>query len=248
MFTLLNENEKNTYSDKIKFLKDNQIGLWDVCYSCKRKGSLDSNINDETPNQITDILKKHPTIDTVIFNGQKSRQYYLKYFHYLKGLKYHCLPSTSPANASMKFREKLVKWDNIIRKNENLHSSIKKYIEKYKTPKNKIVSSDRKNRIYPKIKQLKQKPGIDENFIKVVARFDKNLSSKWKIFVDNTIHWYQMDILLLHPVKGFISIHFLNEFKITEKPALHQMLSRKQKFSKMLNSYFLKISRSLLKI
>ena len=74
MFTLLNENEKNTYSDKIKFLKDNQID-WDVCYSCKRKGTtlfLDSNINDETPNQITDILKKHPTIDTVIFNGQKS--------------------------------------------------------------------------------------------------------------------------------------------------------------------------------
>ena len=30
----------------------------------------DSNIKDETPNQIIDFLQRHPSIETIIFNGQ----------------------------------------------------------------------------------------------------------------------------------------------------------------------------------
>ena len=115
IFNLLKVTEKNTYSEKIELVKEKQIALWDVCYSCRREGSLDSNIKDETPNQIPDFLKKHPSIEIIIFNGQKAREKYLKYYDYIKELEYHCLPSTSPANTSMNFQEKLVKWGNSIK-------------------------------------------------------------------------------------------------------------------------------------
>jgi hypoxanthine-DNA glycosylase len=111
IFNLLKTDEKNTYSEKIKLIKKNRIALWDVCYSCTREGSLDSNIKDETPNQILDFLQRHPSIETIIFNGQKAREKYLKYFDYIDGVEYFCLPSTSPANTSMNFQEKLVKWN-----------------------------------------------------------------------------------------------------------------------------------------
>jgi len=115
IFNLLKVTEKNTYSEKIELVKEKQIALWDVCYSCRREGSLDSNIKDESPNQIPDFLKRYPSIEIIIFNGQKSREKYLKYFDYIEGLEYHCLPSTSPANTSMNFQEKIVKWSHAIK-------------------------------------------------------------------------------------------------------------------------------------
>ena len=115
IFNLLKVAEKNTYSEKIVLVNEKKIALWDVCSSCRREGSLDSNIKDETPNQITNFLLKHPSIETIIFNGQKAREKYLKYFDVIEELEYHCLPSTSPANTSMNFQEKLVKWGNSIK-------------------------------------------------------------------------------------------------------------------------------------
>ena len=47
--------EKETpinYNDKKVFLNSLKIGLWDVAKSAIRKGSLDSNIKDERPNNI----------------------------------------------------------------------------------------------------------------------------------------------------------------------------------------------------
>ena len=114
IFNLLKVSEKNTYSEKIELVEEKKIALWDVCYSCTREGSLDSNIKDETPNQILDFLKRYQSIETCIFNGQKAREKYLKHFDYIEELEYHCLPSTSPANASMNFQEKLVKWNHAI--------------------------------------------------------------------------------------------------------------------------------------
>jgi len=114
IFNLLKSDEKSTYLEKISLVTENQMALWDVCYSCTREGSLDSNIKDETPNQILDFLKRYKSIEICIFNGQKAREKYLKYFDYIEELKYHCLPSTSPANTSMNFQEKLVKWGNSI--------------------------------------------------------------------------------------------------------------------------------------
>ena len=115
IFNLLKEDEKSTYLEKISLVTENQIALWDVCYSCTREGSLDSNIKDETPNQIPDFLNRYQSIEICIFNGQKAREKYLKHFDYIEGLEYHCLPSTSPANTSMNFQEIIVILGNSIK-------------------------------------------------------------------------------------------------------------------------------------
>ena len=67
LFHLFNTNIEDNYNDKVKFLLINKIALWDVCRSCYRKGSLDSNIQKENPNNILKLLKKHRSINKIIF-------------------------------------------------------------------------------------------------------------------------------------------------------------------------------------
>ena len=55
---LINSEIPDTYQNKKQFLHDNRIGLWDVIKNAKREGSLDSNIKNETPNEINKILEK----------------------------------------------------------------------------------------------------------------------------------------------------------------------------------------------
>ena len=45
------------YQEKLRILLKNKIALWDVIQSCERNGSLDSNIQNETPNDIRNLLK-----------------------------------------------------------------------------------------------------------------------------------------------------------------------------------------------
>ena len=52
IFQLFDSHEQLEYEAKIAFLKEKNIALWDVLYSCHREGSLDSNIKDEEPNKI----------------------------------------------------------------------------------------------------------------------------------------------------------------------------------------------------
>ena len=103
------------YSLKLKTLLDNNIALWDTIKSCKRFGSLDSDIQNETPNDIRKLLEKYPNIKAIYLNGNKSYSAFTKYFPDLSE-KYPCykMPSTSPANARYSL-EKLVKeWEVII--------------------------------------------------------------------------------------------------------------------------------------
>ena len=60
------------YDLKLKTLLKNNIALWDTIKSCKRDGSLDSDIQNETPNDIRKLLKKYPNIKTICLNGNKS--------------------------------------------------------------------------------------------------------------------------------------------------------------------------------
>ena len=46
------------YSEKLQILLNNNIALWDTIKSCNRIGSLDSDIQNETPNDIRKLLKK----------------------------------------------------------------------------------------------------------------------------------------------------------------------------------------------
>ncbi len=88
------------YETKLQILLNNNIALWDTIKSCKREGSLDSDIENEKPNDIRKLLKKYPNIQTIYLNGNKSYSAFKKYFpDFLE--KYTCnkMPSTSPANA-----------------------------------------------------------------------------------------------------------------------------------------------------
>ena len=99
------------YNLKLKTLLDNNIALWDTIKSCKRAGSLDSDIQNETPNNIRELLKNYPNIKTICLNGNKSYSAFKKYFPDLSE-KYNCkkMPSTSPANAKYSLDKLVEDW------------------------------------------------------------------------------------------------------------------------------------------
>ena len=100
-----------TYDLKLKTLLKNSIALWDTIKTCKREGSLDSDIQDETPNDIKGLLKNYPNIKTICLNGNKSYSAFKKYFPDLLE-KYNCpkMPSTSPANARYSLDKLIEEW------------------------------------------------------------------------------------------------------------------------------------------
>ena len=103
------------YETRLQILLNSNIALWDTIKSCKREGSLDSDIQNEKPNDIRKLLKTYPNIETICLNGNKSYTAFKKYFPDLLEI-YTCykMPSTSPANARyslenlVKEREKMV--------------------------------------------------------------------------------------------------------------------------------------------
>ncbi|MFV8328114.1 DNA-deoxyinosine glycosylase [Flavobacterium sp. ZS1P14] len=110
MYTILGHQLiSEIFEDKIQLLQDNKIGLWDVLGNCERKGSLDIHIKNHTENDFETLFKEFPAITKIIFNGKESHKYFLKKFGQIKGITYHVMPSTSPAN-TMSFENKLKIW------------------------------------------------------------------------------------------------------------------------------------------
>ena len=103
------------YDLKLKTLLKNNIALWDTIKSCKREGSLDSDIQNETPNDIKGLLKNYPNIKTICLNGNKSYSAFKKYFPDLLE-KYNChkMPSTSPANARYSLDILIKEWSRVL--------------------------------------------------------------------------------------------------------------------------------------
>ena len=96
---------------KRQWLIANKVALMDIIYSCNRKGSLDSDITDVTPNNIEQVLNT-ANIRAIFCNGRKSFYTAQKTYPHLT---FYYLPSTSPANAG--------KW------NEEEWMKIKEYLE-----------------------------------------------------------------------------------------------------------------------
>ncbi|MDC7225799.1 MAG: DNA-deoxyinosine glycosylase [Spirochaetales bacterium] len=101
------------YTERLTMLQCGRIALWDVIASCRREGSLDTNIREENPNTIPELLAEYPGIKAVFFNGQKAgesfRRSFGKDFFDQCGLFSAVLPSSSPANTSG-FERKLESW------------------------------------------------------------------------------------------------------------------------------------------
>jgi len=101
------------YQQKVELLNKNKIGLWDVAHSARREGSLDSNIKDESPNDIEKLLDNYSSIKVIGFNGKKSEKIFYKYFNEKPNIKYLYLPSTSPANMAISFEDICNRWSEL---------------------------------------------------------------------------------------------------------------------------------------
>jgi hypoxanthine-DNA glycosylase len=109
------------YVQRVETIQQAGIALWDVLQHCARAGSLDADIiaSSEIPNDIPGLLREHPTIRAVAFNGGKAEQAFRKHIrpqlsaNQLEALAWLPLPSTSPANASISKAEKLKRWMEI---------------------------------------------------------------------------------------------------------------------------------------
>ena len=90
------------YLLSLKLLKTSHIALWDICHSCIRKTSADSEIKDIEPNDIQELLNRYKNIEKVICNGRTSQNTMQKYFPNIQTV--YC-PSTSSANAQFSLEQ-----------------------------------------------------------------------------------------------------------------------------------------------
>ena len=65
MAALCGQELPDAYQHRKAMLLETRIALWDVCRRCERDGSLDSNISNEEPNRIGELLRHYPQIRTI---------------------------------------------------------------------------------------------------------------------------------------------------------------------------------------
>ncbi|MGR9085868.1 MAG: DNA-deoxyinosine glycosylase [Gammaproteobacteria bacterium] len=107
----------DSYPLRKQKLIENGVAVWDVLQGCQRQGSLDANISMKSIrlNNFAEFFDRYGRIERVFFNGGMAEAVYTRYILpdmalRLKALEYVRLPSTSPANASFNFKEKLEAW------------------------------------------------------------------------------------------------------------------------------------------
>ena len=104
-FRILNGGE--AVSDRKALLLHHGIGLWDALSACDRQGSLDSAIKNPAPNDFS----RFPQIRLYLFNGRKAFALFKRFNGALLSAENHLvLPSTSPANASVREDDKFKAW------------------------------------------------------------------------------------------------------------------------------------------
>lgn len=110
MFGIFNKNVPAAYEKRIELLRKKKIALWDVLKNCHREGSLDEDILNEVPNDFPALFEQYPNIKVIVFNGNNPYKYFKKYIGLKTGHAYHIMPSTSPANRTKRFEQKLELW------------------------------------------------------------------------------------------------------------------------------------------
>jgi len=119
MAQLLQMKPDASYEKRVQSIKEARVAVWDVLHSCVREGSLDARIEAGTqvPNDFRAFFRTHRQITHVFFNGAKAeacvKQHVLQQLDDIP-LSYLRLPSTSPANASSTYADKLDKWGAIL--------------------------------------------------------------------------------------------------------------------------------------
>ena len=103
------------YARRVQMLRRSGVALWDVCAAAVRPGSLDGAIEPASvqPNDIAAFLASHPAIALVCFNGAKAGELFDRHVAASRSVRRLLLPSTSPANATLGFGDKLQRWSVI---------------------------------------------------------------------------------------------------------------------------------------
>ena len=113
-------NFEGNYQSRVRQVSRLPLILWDTLKACHRPGSLDSNIQKHAieANDIGGLVERYTEIRAIAFNGSASE----KYFRQLvignmplnRDIELIKMPSTSPANASIKYEQKLVAWRRLL--------------------------------------------------------------------------------------------------------------------------------------
>ena len=123
------EGEDTNYDERITALADKGIVLWDVYKKAVRtkNGKPTSSDNDIKNGEFADIaslLGAYPSIQKILFNGQKAEKAFLKYRKAINSqmekIAFHCLPSTSPANATISRETKKRAWARVLLPSETI--------------------------------------------------------------------------------------------------------------------------------
>ena len=104
-----------SYDERCTLITSAGYGLWDVLASCERPGSLDGNIvrESEVPNQIPALLGRHPETQLIVCNGRTAETLFKRHIQKRVTVSLPsvvCLPSTSPAMASLSLQDKFERW------------------------------------------------------------------------------------------------------------------------------------------
>lgn len=93
------------------------VGIWDVLAQCRRAGSLDADIRDAVPNDISGLLAQYPGIERIVFNGKGAQKLFARHVSPTFNGLCRCAtaPSTSPAY-TLAFGQKLAAWRDILTK------------------------------------------------------------------------------------------------------------------------------------
>jgi hypoxanthine-DNA glycosylase len=98
------------YEQRLRTLLKHRIGLWDIIGTCKREGSLDSNIRNPGHNDFSRVTAVAKKLRRVCFNGKTAGKMEPLFVDW--GYETIVLPSSSPAN-TLGFGAKLRAWRHI---------------------------------------------------------------------------------------------------------------------------------------
>jgi len=105
-----------SYGERTAVLLSQGVGVWDVIGRCSREGSGDDKIKHAIANPLTALLRDHPAIRRVFFNGGMAYRTARLLTPGVFGLpRVECeqMPSTSPRNARMPLAAKVEAWGRI---------------------------------------------------------------------------------------------------------------------------------------
>lgn len=96
------------YQQRLQVVCRHRLGIWDVYGACDRQGSADSAIRGAQANRFARLKRRAPNLIDIAFNGRTAGQFAPALA--AGGFRTTILPSSSPANASFSYRQKLAAW------------------------------------------------------------------------------------------------------------------------------------------